>query len=83
MQCTGRQDDAAIPAWMKGYVLSASLQGVSVDRDSDFDGAAPITQGEAAQMMRELLGINWVPDALDAVLERGLMAQLLLEKLEE
>ncbi len=83
VQCTGRQDDAAIPAWMKGYVLSASLQGVSVDRDSDFDGAAPITQGEAAQMMRELLGINWVPDAPDAVLERGLMAQLLLEKLEE
>ena len=33
-------------------------------------------------MMRELLGINWEPDAPEAVLERGLMAQLLLEKLE-
>ena len=83
VQCTGRGDDAAIPAWMKGYVLSASLQGVSVDRGDDFDGAAPITQGEAAQMMRELLEIAWEPDAPDAVLERGLMAQLLLEKLEE
>ena len=83
VQCTGRGDDAAIPAWMKGYVLSASLQGVSVDRGSDFDGAAPITQEEAAQMARELLEITWEPDAPDAELERGLMAQLLLEKLEE
>ena len=83
VQCTGRGDDAAIPAWMKGYVLSASLQGVSVDRGSDFDGAAPITQEEAAQMARELLKITWEPDAPDAELERGLMAQLLLEKLEE
>ena len=49
VQSTGRGDDAAIPAWMKGYVLSASLQGVSVDRGADFDGAAPITQGEAAE----------------------------------
>ena len=83
VQSTGRGDDAAIPAWMKGYVLSASLEGVSVDRGADFDGAAPITQGEAAQMMRELLEIAWEPDAPDAELERGLMAQLLLEKLEE
>ena len=34
-------------------------------------------------MTQELLKITWEPDAPDAELERGLMAQLLLEKLEE
>lgn len=77
-QATGRLDDEAIPAWMKSYVLTASLHGVETNRGANFEGDAPITQEEAASMARQILGIRWTGEPTsDAVLDRAGMARIL------
>lgn len=63
---TGFADDAAIPAWSKGYV-SAALSAGAVRGGLDENGAAvfrgdeAITAAQAAVMLDRLLGVSDVP----------------------
>ncbi len=79
VQSTGCPDDEAIPVWMKSYVLSASVQGIGVDREERFAAEEPISRGEAAAIAGELLGLRWDAAEPEAPLDRAAMARLLFE----
>lgn len=79
VQSTGFPDDEAIPVWLKSYVLSASVQGIGVDREECFAAEEPISRGEAADIAGELLGLRWDAGEPEADLDRAAMARLLFE----
>lgn len=79
VQSTGFPDDEAIPVWLKSYVLSASVQGIGVDREECFAAEEPISRGEAADIAEELLGLRWDAAEPEANLDRAAMARLLLD----
>lgn len=65
---TGYADDAEIPAWMKGYVATAAMCGVSARAESgeedNFDAGAPISESEAALMLdraMNLTAVSYIP----------------------
>ena len=81
---TGFADDEAIPAWMKTYVLSASLSGAELHRGESFCQDEPIPYAEAADLVRQTLGVRaGCPERPDTPLTRAEMALLLLPVLTE
>lgn len=57
---TGYSDDEDIPSWMKPYVTTTVMCGISSISDSSdcFQPNAPITKSEAMLMLNDALGIN-------------------------
>jgi len=62
VQKTGFSDDESIPDWLKGYVSTAVLNGVTQGKSSDaglcFDADAPISRAEAAVMLSRCLKLG-------------------------
>ena len=83
VQSTGYQDDTAIPVWMKGYVVTASLHGIVPDEEADFEANRPLTGKEAASLMEQTLGMTprVLPDP-ETTLDRAAMARMLAEIIE-
>lgn len=75
---TGYADDADIPAWMKAYVATAAMCGVTdaARVDESFDPARPITKAEAALMLDRAINVtavSYIPlsDEYDAELAQA------------
>ena len=61
---TGYADDGDIPAWMKGYVVTAALCGIDYGRSDEaggvFDADAAISRAEAARILDRVMGVAQV-----------------------
>lgn len=80
VQSTGCADDEAIPVWMKGYVVTASLCGIGTRSNTVFEANRALTVGEASALLAQTLELTAqeVPDP-DIALDRAAMAHLLGE----